>query len=111
MAVPADRVQAIKRESAAGGGDAAEDVDYLTPLDPTEDALEAQGLFVQPPGGPRDETTYVTRDGSGNMLLRDQIGGTELRLSQLALHALLIVTTEGGVVYGTNGELVLKGAV
>jgi hypothetical protein len=83
MAVPVDRVQAIKRESSAGGGDPADDVDYFAPLDASEDALESQGLFVQPPGGPKDEACYITRDNAGNMLFIDPVVGVEKTLTEL----------------------------
>jgi hypothetical protein len=83
VSAPADRIQVIKRESSVGGGDPAEDVDYFAPIDATEDAVEAQGLFIQPPGGPTDEACYITRNGAGDMLFKDPNNGSEQTLSSL----------------------------
>lgn len=86
MAKPVDRVQLSKQESAAGGGDAADSDDFLhSPLEPNEDAPEVQGLFIQPPAPSvvRDELVYVTRDGAGNMIFRDDVDATERTLSAL----------------------------
>ena len=84
MAAPADRVQILKNESVVGGGSAGDTEDgFPTQLDPTEDAPEVQGFFIQPSGGPKDELVWITRDGSGNMILRDVADGTERTLSSL----------------------------
>jgi hypothetical protein len=76
-----DRIQVVKRESSAGGGDGAEDFDYLKTLDPQEDVLEAAGLYVQDAGA-RDETVYIERD-AGQLRFRDQVQTTPLTLTQL----------------------------
>lgn len=87
MAAPTDRVQLRKNESAAGGGDAADDdLGFPALLDPNEDAPEMQGWFLQPPSPStsRDEEVYARRDSSGNLVLRDAVGGTEYDLETLA---------------------------
>jgi len=81
MAIGPDRIQVIKRESSALGGDAADDVDYLTPVDAQEDALESAGLYLQD-AGVRDELVYIARDGD-DMILRDQKNPTPRTLSEL----------------------------
>ena len=70
MAVPPDRVQLIKQESAALGGDGSEDVPYNTPIEPQEDAIEAAGLFLQDASN-RDETTLIWRDTDNDMKFKD----------------------------------------
>lgn len=83
MAAPADRVQLTKWETAAGGGDAADESGFHEPLEPNEDAPEVQGFFLQPPkpSTARDALVYVTRDASGNMVFRDVVDGTERTIS------------------------------
>ena len=84
MSKPPDRVQLIKQESAAGGGDPS-DVDELyleTPLDPSEDAPEVQGLFFQDTIAPKDEDVYITRNGD-DMILSDKSVGIEVSLTDL----------------------------
>lgn len=84
MAAPTDRVYVLKRETSARGGTDADEAEFPTIIDPTEDGLVAQGLFLQPPGGAEDENVYLTRDGSGNLILRDaNHGGVEYTLAQL----------------------------
>lgn len=82
MAAPTDRVQVVKLERTANGGDDADSDILPAPIDPNEDGLEARGYFVQGPSGV-DETTYITRDGSGNMIFRDAVDATERTLSDL----------------------------
>jgi len=84
MTAPADRVYVLKREATSHGGDDADEVEYPSLIDPSEDAIVAQGIFIQPPGGPEDEDVYLTRDSSGNMIFRDaNHGGIEYTLAQL----------------------------
>jgi hypothetical protein len=83
MAVGPDRVQVIKRESAALGGDGADDADYTAPLDPQEDAIETAGVYLQD-GSNRDEGVYVERDGQ-NMRFRDQKNTTPVSLTDLRI--------------------------
>jgi len=77
MAAPTDRVYVLKRETSTRGGTDADEAEYPTIIDPTEDGLVAQGLFLQPPGGPEDENVYLARDSSGNMFFRDSDHGAE----------------------------------
>lgn len=57
-----DRVQVLKRESAALGGDAADEQPWDAPIEPQEDALEAAGLYGQDASN-RDENVLIWRDG------------------------------------------------
>ncbi len=113
MAKPTDRVQLRKNESAAGGGDPADDdLGFPATLDAAEDAPEVQGLFFQPQGGPADEEAWITRDGGGNLLFRDENNTTERTLTQLAsgdLAALLdiAVIADGSFVVVGN-DIVVK---
>lgn len=64
MAEPADRVQLMKQESSALGGDDADTVEWgSTPIEPEEDAIEAAGYYGQEPGE-RDETVLIWREGN-----------------------------------------------
>lgn len=84
MAAPDHKVQLLKKESLAGGGDAADEEEgFPTQLDPNEDAPEVRGIFLQGPSG-SDKLVYVTRDASGNAIFRDAVGGTEYTLEELA---------------------------
>lgn len=74
MTAPADRVQLLKQESTALGGDDADAVEWgSSPLDPGEDAPEVRGVFYQPAtgDGPKDEAVYTTRDAFGNLVFKD----------------------------------------
>ncbi len=84
MAAPTDRVQILKNESVAGGGDGADAEDgYPVHLDPNEDAPEVHGIFFQGSSG-KDELVYVTRDSAtGDMLFRDVVTGAEHTLTEL----------------------------
>jgi hypothetical protein len=63
VAEPTDRVQLIKQESTALGGDDADAVEWgSTPIEPEEDAIEAAGYYGQEPGS-RDETVLIWREG------------------------------------------------
>jgi hypothetical protein len=80
-----DRVQVIKRESAAQGGDGADDVDYLAPIEPQEDAIEAAGLYLQSLTD-RDTAVLVSRDVNDNLTFTDPVTGTKT-LAQLSVAA------------------------
>lgn len=83
MPAPQDRVQLLKQESTALGGDDADVVEWgATPLDPLEDAPEVRGIFYQPSGGPKDELVYTTRDAFGNLVFKDA-NNVEKTLSDL----------------------------
>lgn len=82
MAIPADKVRPLVQESSVTGGNPAEEQAYPLPLDPNEDAIEAQGVFYQPPSPSttRDETTYHTRDDEDNLIAKDSHLTEEVRL-------------------------------
>lgn len=77
MPAPSDRVQVIKQESTAGGGDAADADPFYSNevIDETEDALSAAGLFVQDQAGPADEAAGIWRE-SGTLKAKDPTYGT-----------------------------------
>lgn len=112
MTKPIDRVQILKQESTALGGDDA-DIDQFyvnMPLDPLEDAPEVRGVFIQPASGISDEQVYVTRDGSGNMIFCDVANPTEVRLLDLGSGnpGKLIFNSDGGLIYNSSGDVMLK---
>jgi len=86
MPKPPDKVQLIKQESTAGGGDPTDNDElYLeSPLDPTEDAPEVQGVFFQDKGGGQsnDENVYITRDGD-DLVFNDKTVASEVILNDL----------------------------
>ena len=63
MAIGTDRVQLLKDESAALGGNAADAVPYPAPIEPQEDAIETCGVYIQDENN-RDETTFIERVGT-----------------------------------------------
>lgn len=82
MAVGPDRVQVLKQESAALGGDSADDVPWASdPIAPQEDAIESAGVYFQDALN-RDEAVYIERDGT-NMRFVDQVNTAPLTLSEL----------------------------
>ena len=77
-----DRVQVLKEESTALGGDDADATEWgPTPLDPQEDALEARGYFIQDETN-RDENVIVSRTGD-DMTFKDVSNPTEKTLTEL----------------------------
>jgi hypothetical protein len=82
MGIPSsDRVQPIKWESTSEGGSTNET--FPAGVDPQQDALEVRGLYLEPIlPDPRDETTYVYRDGD-DLKFRDVTVGNEVTLTQL----------------------------
>lgn len=63
MAEPTDRVQLIKQESTALGGDDADAAEWgSNPIEPQEDAIEAAGVYLQDAAN-RDEAVLIWRDG------------------------------------------------
>lgn len=107
-----DRVQVVKRESAALGGQDVDSSPWPEPIKPQEDACEMAGVYLQDAGN-RDETTLIYRAGD-DMLFKDKNNTGGYTLTQLAeigstiaLHKLIILTT-GAVVYDTLGEIVHK---
>jgi hypothetical protein len=76
-----DRVQVLKQESAALGGDAADEVVYPDPIEPQEDAIEAAGVYFQDASN-RDETTLIDRSGN-DMRFKDGNNTSYVTLSDL----------------------------
>lgn len=77
-----DRVQVMKQESTALGGDDADAVEWgPTPIEPQEDAIEAAGLIVQDATN-RDETTVIDRLGL-DMRFKDGNNPTPKTLTEL----------------------------
>ena len=68
-----DRVQVLKQESSDLGGDNADAVEYPTPIEPQEDALEAAGLYLQDATN-RDEAVQVWRNGDDMMFVDPRVG-------------------------------------
>jgi hypothetical protein len=75
-----DRVQVLKRETAALGGDAADEQPWDAPIEPQEDACEMAGVYLQDASN-RDETTLVARSGN-DMTFKDG-NNTTKTLSEL----------------------------
>lgn len=69
-----DRVRALKRESTNTGGDSADDVDYPTPTETNEDALDARGYYIQNDSS-NDTNVLISRDVSNNLTLKDSVAG------------------------------------
>jgi len=75
-----DRVQVVKRESAALGGTEDDNKEYAAPINAQEDFLEAAGLYVQDASN-RDKAVYISRDGD-DIKFTDVTTGTKT-LAQL----------------------------
>jgi len=81
-----ERVQVMKQESTALGGDDADSgpgIQY--PIDPFEDVIEAAGFEVQEPFDPtrtRDNDVMISRS-SGEMTFKDRVVSTPVTLSAL----------------------------
>lgn len=110
MAEPPDRVQVLKRESGDLGGDSADEQPWEEPIEPQEDALEAAGVYLQDASN-RDEAVLIWRDGD-DMKFKDVANPSGHTLTQLASGGVglsyAIITTEGGLVYDTDGNIVIK---
>ena len=100
MAIGVDRVQVIKRESAALGGDAADDVDYYAPIRPQLDAIESCGVFLQD-AGVRDELCYVARS-TNDLILVDPNNPAGRTLSALG-----VGTPRDTIKFGISGRVVV----
>jgi len=75
-----DRVQVVKRESTALGGDDADASPWPEPIAPQEDAIEAAGVYLQDAAN-RDETTLIDRSGD-DMRFKDGSNPTPIALSE-----------------------------
>jgi hypothetical protein len=76
-----DRVQVLKQESAALGGDDADSEVFNAPIEPQEDAIEVAGMYIQDVLN-RDESTLLSRDGN-NMRFKDGNNPSGVTLSEL----------------------------
>ena len=76
-----DRVQVLKRESVAGGGDAADEAPWDAPIEPQEDALETAGVYLQDISN-RDEAVLVARAGN-DMTFKDVSNPVAKTLTEL----------------------------
>lgn len=76
-----DRVQVLKQESTALGGDGADDVPWPAPIEPQEDALESAGLYIQDASN-RDENVLIARSGD-DMTFKDVSNPTAKTLTEL----------------------------
>jgi hypothetical protein len=75
-----ERVRPLKFESAATGGDAADDVPFPQSLDPLEDFVDVRGISLQ--DATSDESTTISRTGD-DMVFKDSSNPGGLTLSQL----------------------------
>jgi hypothetical protein len=84
--VPLERVQVMKQESTALGGDDADSGPGMSyPIDPFEDVIEAAGFELQEPFDEtrtRDNDVMVSRS-SGKMTFKDQENPTAVTLTDL----------------------------
>jgi hypothetical protein len=82
MTIPnSERVQPVKWESTSEGG--GQDDQFPTGVDPSVDALEARGIYLEPASPTaRDEAAYIYRDGN-NIKFRDAVETSELTLTSL----------------------------
>jgi len=76
-----DRVQVIKQESAALGGDGADERPWPEPIAPQEDAPEVAGVYFQDVSN-RDETTLISRNGD-DMTFKDVNNPTPKTLTEV----------------------------
>lgn len=111
----ADRVRVQKREYASAGGDGADDVSYIDDIDPNEDGVDSRSVFLQNDSS-ADSNVEITRDASDpdNMTFKDEVQTTPVTLTDLlggAAAALLgkaVFKVDGGLVYTTDGDVVIK---
>jgi hypothetical protein len=110
----ADRVRALKRESAATGGDDADELEYPTILEPNEDHLDARGLYLQNDSS-ADTAVNISRDASNRMVFKDaeNPSGTATLSDLLAGGGGsdfndIVLSVAGTVVYVGDGDIVLR---
>jgi len=94
MTIGPNRVQVLKQESAANGGDAADESVQDRPIEPLEDALECAGFYLQAPSETRNQTVGGYRDG-GEFYLFDQKLTAGVRLRLIAGYSTLIFRPSG----------------
>jgi hypothetical protein len=76
-----DRVQVLKQESTALGGDGSEEVPWPAPIEPQEDAVEVAGVYFQD-ASYRDENVLVKRAGD-DLTFKDVSNPTAKTLTEL----------------------------
>jgi hypothetical protein len=86
MGAPTDRVRLLKNESPTTGG-TQDDVGFPSQLNPNQDGISVQGIFLQKPkaSGPieEDELVYITRNVGGDIVFIDVTTGVEKTLTEL----------------------------
>lgn len=107
MPKPADRVQIQKYETAASGGDAADEAaaeGFNTPLDADEDAPDVAGIYFQESPSIRDKTNVIYREGD-ELYFEDSLnaGVSRKTLTQLALIGLPVATEIGQILISVDG--------
>ena len=82
MTIGPHRVQVMKQESAALGGDATDETEFgPSPIEPLEDAPESAGGYVQAPSETRDQTVgWYRHNGEYYVFDQQNVGRS---LSQL----------------------------
>lgn len=86
MPAPTDRVQLLKRESTALGGQDADERDWPVPINPQQDGVEALGVFLQDASN-RDEAVYIARAG-GRAVVADTASAESPIVTEI-IHAAL----------------------
>lgn len=114
-----DRVQLLKQESAALGGDAADEVAWPDPIEPQEDAIEVAGVYLQDASN-RDENILIDRSGN-DMRFKDVTNPTPIPLDDFltptkhrAIRQLIHFIGEGpaeGFISGAYKEQLPTGSV
>ena len=108
MPKPADLVGVAKWESAAGGGDALDDVPFPSEAEPEEDAIKIAGIaFGESGKDGSDEIVMLYRE-LDRLVLADGDNPSGLNLATLAAggsadFGTLILTSDGGIVYTLDG--------
>ena len=108
MPKPADRVQLQKYETAASGGDPADEAaaeGFNTPLDADEDAPDVAGIYFQESPGVRDTVVTIYRE-SNEMYFEDtsNAGASRKSLTNLSSGALPPATAIGQIVISVDGS-------
>lgn len=102
-----DKIRPLKIESITSGGD--ENDEYPTPLDPSEDYLEARGVVLQDPTS-ADEAVILGRNLDGDMTFEDA-NNTPVTLTTLLAGGFdinrILLTINGTIVYVDDGDIVL----
>lgn len=102
-----DRVKPLKIEGSDTGG--TEDDLFPTGLDPNEDFVDCRGVALQDDASD-DEQVTATRDGSGNLVLKDVANPSGKTLTALSSGGFdinsIVWDIPGGIVYDSAGDAV-----